>query len=91
MKGGIIEMKDEQVISSIEKILEEKVGMKIEQLELNSNTKISDIGISSINYIKMLIALEEEFDIEFKDEQFSIQDFGEVGVIVDYIVEQNTI
>lgn len=42
--------------------------------ELTSDTKVESIGVSSIDYIKILIMLETEFDIEFDDDDLVLDE-----------------
>lgn len=41
---------------------------------LNGDTKVESIGVSSIDYVKILIMLETEFDIEFDDEDLVLDE-----------------
>ena len=42
--------------------------------ELTGDTKVESIGVSSIDYVKILIMLETEFDIEFDDEDLVLDE-----------------
>lgn len=42
--------------------------------ELNGDTKVESIGVSSIDYVKILIMLETEFDIEFDDDDLVLDE-----------------
>jgi len=42
--------------------------------ELTDDTKVESIGVSSIDYIKILIMLETEFDIEFDDDDLVLDE-----------------
>ena len=44
---------------------------------------LTDLGMSSINLLYMVIAMEEFFDIRFDDVSFG--DFSNVGEVIDYI------
>lgn len=44
---------------------------------------LTDLGMSSINLLYMVIAMEEFFDIRFDDVSFG--DFNNVGEVIDYI------
>lgn len=44
---------------------------------------ITDMGMSSIGMLYLVIAIEEKFDIRFDDVNFS--DFATVGSVIDYI------
>lgn len=42
--------------------------------ELTGDTKVESIGVSSIDYVKTLIMLETEFDIEFDDDDLVLDE-----------------
>jgi len=42
--------------------------------ELTGDTKVESIGVSSIDYVKILIMLETEFDIEFDDDDLVLDE-----------------
>ncbi len=42
--------------------------------ELTGDTKIENMGVSSIDYVKILIMLETEFDIEFDDDDLVLDE-----------------
>lgn len=49
------------------------------------NGDLTNLGINSIIFIKLILALEEQFDIEFEDEVLVPQAFPTVDSIVRYI------
>ena len=68
----------------------EKVQEKIaEQLSIDSediameSSFIEDLGANSLDIVELLMALEEEFDIEIPDEE--AEKLVTVGDVVDYI------
>ncbi|HCJ57707.1 acyl carrier protein [Lutispora sp.] len=68
----------------------EKVQEKIaEQLSIDSeditmeSSFIEDLGADSLDIVELLMALEEEFDIEIPDEE--AEKLVTVGDVVDYI------
>ena len=69
-----------------EKLLEIlKNNSKVENLEardLNERT-FNEMGVNSLNFIKIIVELEEAFDIEFDDEQIN---YGLLNNIHDLIV-----
>lgn len=54
----------------------------IESLSEQSNL-VSDIGLSSVGVLYIVIAIEEFFDIRFDDVGFA--DFKTIGDVIDYI------
>lgn len=56
-----------------------------ENIEISFNLKLIDIGINSIQFIKLIIKLEEYFNIEFDEEHLSASSFENISYIVEYI------
>jgi acyl carrier protein len=69
-----------------EKLLEIlKNNSKVENLEARDLNEITfnEMGVNSLNFIKIIVELEEAFDIEFDDEQIN---YGLLNNIHDLIV-----
>lgn len=60
---------------TIEKIIKVvKCVIGVNDKDLTCDTKVESIGISSIDYVKILIMLETEFDIEFDDDDLVLDE-----------------
>ncbi len=76
---------------SSEEIFEKIKGIIIEQLGVTENTVtmeasfIDDLGADSLDIVELIMALEEEFDIEIPDSD--AEKVVTVGDVVDYIKE----
>lgn len=46
---------------------------------------ISDLGYNSISFIELIVVLEDEFDIEFKDEMILYNSLATTNEIIDNI------
>ena len=53
--------------------------------ELNEETLIADMGLNSITFIQLIVALENEFDIEFEDEMLDYKKISKIKHLCDYI------
>jgi acyl carrier protein len=51
-----------------------------------ASSLVTDLGLNSVGILYIVIAIEEEFSIEFENVGFS--DFKTVGDVVDYIEEK---
>ena len=49
----------------------------------DSATLVSDVGLSSVGILYIVIAIEEFFDVRFDDVGFG--DFKTIGDVIDYI------
>lgn len=76
---------------SSEEVLEKVKGIIVEQLGVSENTVtmeasfIDDLGADSLDIVELVMALEEEFDIEIPDND--AEKVATVGDVVDYIKE----
>lgn len=70
------------MIKKVIEILSEFTEMKQEQM--NRDTKlVADMGLNSLDVVNVVVAFEEEFDIEIPDR--AIRDLQTVGNIADYL------
>ncbi len=51
----------------IKEIISDQLGVKIDEVE-NNKFFINDLGADSLDIIELIMALEEEFNIEISDE-----------------------
>lgn len=66
----------------IKEILLENLGCEEEDIKLESNL-IDDLGADSLDIVELSLALEENFDITVKDEDF--EKLQTVGAIIEYL------
>lgn len=52
----------------VKKIVVEQLGVKEEEAK-NEASFVDDLGADSLDTVELVMALEEEFDIEIKDEE----------------------
>ena len=77
---------------SSEEILEKVKGIIIEQLGVTDTAVtmeasfIDDLGADSLDIVELIMAIEEEFDIEIPDSD--AEKVVTVGDVVDYIKEK---
>lgn len=67
--------------SSVVKIIAEQLG--VAEAELLDETAFSDLGADSLDLFQIISALEEEFDIEFENED--AEKIKTVGDAIEYI------
>lgn len=70
---------EDRVLEIVEKILPDKdAGIKV-------GDALQDIGIDSINFIRLVIALEEAFGLAFDEKMLSMKRFERIQDIINYI------
>ncbi|WP_026475905.1 acyl carrier protein [Alkaliphilus transvaalensis] len=63
-----------------------KRDKKVQDKEITLDTDLVSLGLNSIQFVKLVIALEQDFDCEFDDEKLNLSDFKTVREIVEYVM-----
>src|SRR5665213_1455542 len=83
--------KDNRVMSTVEQqvkaIVAEQLGVKAEQVT-NDASFVDDLGADSLDTVELVMALEEEFEIEIPDED--AEKITTVQQAIDYINERRS-
>lgn len=56
--------------------------------QISGNAKLGELGLNSLLFIKVVVRLEVEFDVDFEDENMDISTFVVLNDIVKYIESQ---
>ena len=70
------------VFEKVKKIIVEQLGVEEEEIMLESSF-IEDLGADSLDIVELIMALEEEFELEIPDSE--AEKIATVGDAVDYI------
>ncbi|TYQ13321.1 UNVERIFIED_CONTAM: acyl carrier protein [Acetivibrio alkalicellulosi] len=70
------------MFEKVKKIIVEQLGVEEEEISMESSF-IDDLGADSLDIVELIMALEEEFDLEIPDSE--AEKISTVGDIVDYI------
>ncbi|WP_138206690.1 acyl carrier protein [Haloimpatiens lingqiaonensis] len=70
------------VFERVKKIIADQLSLDEEEVRIDSSF-IDDLGADSLDIVELIMALEEEFDIEIPDE--SAEKVSTVGDVVEYI------
>ena len=68
----------------VKKIIVEQLGVKDEEVSPES-AFVDDLGADSLDTVELVMAFEEEFDLEIPDEE--AEKIGTVGDAIKYIEE----
>jgi acyl carrier protein len=75
-------MSQEEIFQKVQKIVSEQLG--VEEAEVKPEASFAnDLGADSLDTVELVMALEEEFDIEIPDE--AAEGIATVQSAVDYI------
>ena len=77
-------MSSEEVFERVKKIIIEQLGVTESTVTLEASF-VDDLGADSLVIVELVMALEEEFDIEIPDSD--AEKVVSVGDVVDYIKE----
>ena len=77
-------MSSEEVFEKVKGIIVEQLGVTEDTVTMEASF-IDDLGADSLDIVELVMALEEEFDIEIPDAD--AEKVVAVGDVVDYIKE----
>ena len=69
----------------IKKIIEEQLGVEGEKIKVEASF-IDDLGADSLDIVELVMAMEEEYDIEIPDED--AEKLKTVGDVVNYLKDK---
>ena len=69
----------------VRKIIVEQLGVNAEQVT-NEASFVDDLGADSLDTVELVMALEEEFNLEIPDDE--AQKIGTVNSAISYITEK---
>ena len=75
-------MSAEEIFEKVKKIIVEQLGASESSITTEASF-IDDLGADSLDIVELIMALEEEFDIEIPDSD--AEKVATVGDVVDYI------
>jgi acyl carrier protein len=70
------------VLEKVREIVVDQLGVEEDEVVMDASL-IDDLGADSLDVVELIMALEEEFDIEIPDEE--AENIVTVGDIIDYI------
>ena len=84
LRGGDSIMSADEIFEKVKNIIIEQLGASESSITLEASF-IDDLGADSLDIVELIMALEEEFDIEIPDSD--AEKVATVGDVVDYIKE----
>ncbi|MEO0853416.1 MAG: acyl carrier protein [Cyanobacteria bacterium J06648_11] len=78
-------MSKEDILSRVQKIVVEQLGVEADKVTPEANFQ-NDLGADSLDTVELVMAFEEEFDMEIPDEE--AESIATVGDAVNYIGEK---
>ena len=84
MRGGELVMSSEEVFEKVKETIIEQIGVTDTAVTMEASF-IDDLGADSLDIVELIMALEEEFDMEIPDAD--AEKIVTVGDVVEYIKE----
>jgi acyl carrier protein len=75
-------MNENDIFEKVQKIVSDQLGVDAEEVRAEKSFA-NDLGADSLDVVELVMALEEEFDIEIPDE--AAEEIATVQSAVDYI------
>ena len=66
-------------------IIKKQIEDTVQDVKIGLESELSSIGLNSVIFIKIVVDLESEFDIEFANEDLEYGKFKDIQDICDYI------
>ena len=82
VRGGELEVSSDEIFEKVKKIIVEQLGVAETSITMEASF-IDDLGADSLDIVELIMALEEEFDMEIPDSD--AEKVVTVGDVVDYI------
>lgn len=70
------------IFNKVKGIIAEQLGIEEDEITMEASF-LDDLGADSLDLVELIMALEEEFDMEFPDED--AEKVATVGDVVEYI------
>ncbi|MDN5346606.1 MAG: acyl carrier protein [Clostridia bacterium] len=74
----------DNILEKVKEIVAEQLGVEVD--DLTSETSFEDLNADSLDIVELIMALEEEFDLEIPDED--AEKLTTIGAAVEYIRER---
>lgn len=78
----------EEVAAKIIEIIVENGELQENKPNITVQSALSEIGISSFEFIKIIVVIEVEFGVEFEDDKLEANNFVTIKDLVEYIMEK---
>ncbi|MEM7793994.1 MAG: acyl carrier protein [Cyanobacteria bacterium P01_C01_bin.118] len=75
------------ILGKVQSIVSEQLGVDVSEVKPEASFA-NDLGADSLDTVELVMALEEEFDIEIPDE--AAEGIGTVQAAVDFITEKSS-
>ncbi|MDR1002612.1 MAG: acyl carrier protein [Oscillospiraceae bacterium] len=57
-------------------------------MDITADSEFADLGMNSLDFIKLIVALEDVFEFEFDDEALDASSYNKISDISKYILKK---
>ncbi|MFP4248630.1 MAG: acyl carrier protein [Armatimonadota bacterium] len=84
-------MSDQQLKQQIKDMIVERLFLDADPNEIEDDENLMEnYEIDSVNLFELVVGLEEEFEISFEDEDFSVDLFATVNNLAEYVEQKRS-
>jgi len=78
-----------ELVERIEKIITDVLKIEPGTIkEISRDDTLNRIGVDSVNFIEIVISLEDEFNITFEDEELLLQNLNTINKLKNVITQK---
>ncbi|MCL6589236.1 MAG: acyl carrier protein [Firmicutes bacterium] len=81
-------MQAAEIEAKVRQIIKDNAKLKVPVEEIGLDDSLGDFGISSMNFIKIIVGVEMEFGFEFNNETLKFENLDTLRKIVSFIENQ---
>ena len=79
-------MSDQQLKQQIKEMIVERLFLDADPSAMGDDENLMEnYGINSVNLFEIVVGLEEQFEISFEDEDFSVDLFANVNSLAEFV------
>jgi len=84
-------MSDEQLKLQIKEMIVERLFLDADPNEIEDDENLMEnYEIDSVNLFEIVVGLEEQFEISFEDEDFSVDLFATINNLAEYVEQKRS-
>ncbi|OZV12998.1 hypothetical protein CIW83_05480 [Tissierella sp. P1] len=74
--------------NKLRKIIDENIELTVPIEEIKLDDNLLNVGMDSLNTIRVIINIEEQFNLEFSDDDLIVDNFRTIRKLMDYLIER---
>ena len=80
-------MSEQEIMKKVKSVIDEKLGEELVKTiaEISNDENLYNLGLDSLNVVKLVVGLEDEFDIEFEDDDIAGGNWKNINTIVELL------